>query len=215
MYKTVNALAATLLAAVTLSACVQTQSAQIQAISPGLPGKSVVAGNLLQSGKVSKIQFGETSATPSGYYAMCVGHPDLCQVRGGRLAASHDGSVILTGAAMDQLNSVNANVNATIRAAYSDAWTPEQPVGDCKDYAMTKRQRLISSGWPSSALPVAVVRIFGEEHLVLIARTNQGDLVLDNLNSSIVPWSSASYSWVKIQSTTDGLAWRAVSQSAL
>ena len=128
---------------------------------------------------------------------------------------SRDGSVILTGAAMDQLNSVNANVNGTIRAAYSDAWTPEQPVGDCKDYAMTKRQRLIRSGWPSSALPVAVVRVFGQEHLVLIARTNQGDFVLDNLTSSIVPWSSASYSWVKIQSTTDGLAWRAVSQSAL
>lgn len=212
MYKTVNALAAALLVALTLSACMQ--SGQIQAISPAFPGKPVVADNAPLVGK-SKIQFGQSSATPSGYYAMCVSNPNLCQVRGGRMAMSRDGSVILTGAAMDQLNSVNANVNGTIRAAYSDAWTPEQPVGDCKDYAMTKRQRLIRSGWPSSALPVAVVRVFGQEHLVLIARTNQGDFVLDNLTSSIVPWSSASYSWVKIQSTTDGLAWRAVSQSAL
>jgi predicted transglutaminase-like cysteine proteinase len=80
---------------------------------------------------------------------------------------------------------------------------------------MTKRQRLINSGWPSSALPVAIVRTFvGEQHLVLVARTSQGDFVLDNLTSGISPWRSASYSWEKIQSTTDALAWRAMKTSA-
>ena len=74
---------------------------------------------------------------------------------------------------------------------------------------MTKRQRLIDSGWPSSALPTAiVVTAAGELHLVLIARTSDGDFVLDNLTSQIVSWTKVSYAWEKIQSTTDGLNWR-------
>ena len=122
-----------------------------------------------------------------------------------------DGSVKLTSATMQQLNSVNANVNATIHPAYRDDWTPGQRDGDCKDFAMTKRQHLVASGWPTSALPVAIVRTsFGELHLILVARTSQGDFVLDNLTDAIVPWTQTRYSWEKIQSTTNAFAWRAL-----
>ena len=73
---------------------------------------------------------------------------------------------------------------------------------------MTKRQRLIDSGWPTSALPTAIVRISsGQRHLILVARTSGGDFVLDNLTAEIVPWSRVSYLWEKIQSPTDGLNW--------
>ena len=80
---------------------------------------------------------------------------------------------------------------------------------------MTKRQRLIESGWPSSALPIAIVRTSrGEEHLVLVARTSLGDFVLDNLADSMPLWSSSSYSWEKILSPADNITWRAVQASA-
>jgi predicted transglutaminase-like cysteine proteinase len=109
-------------------------------------------------------------------------------MRAGRIATSPDGSVMLTGAALGQLNAVNARVNAAIEPAYRDARTPEQPAGDCKDFAMTKRQRLIESGWPSSALPVAIVRTSLEEkHLVLVAGASRGDFVLDNLADANSP----------------------------
>jgi predicted transglutaminase-like cysteine proteinase len=209
MSATIKSLAAALVAALTLGAGAQAQAAQNAAPSAFSNGKSA-ADDVLSLGKDSKIRFGKLSGVPNGYYDMCVSRPNLCRIRGGRIAATRDGSVLFTSATMDQLNSVNATVNATIHPAYRDEWTPEQPVGDCKDFAMTKRQRLVNSGWPTSAVPVAIVRTFvGEQHLVLVARTSQGDFVLDNLTDGIVPWSRTSYSWEKIQSTTDAFAWRA------
>ncbi|MGD0186390.1 MAG: transglutaminase-like cysteine peptidase [Roseiarcus sp.] len=83
-----------------------------------------------------------------------------------------------------------------------------RPVGDCKDFAMTKRQRLIDCGWPTSALPVAIVRTSsGERRLTLVARASRGGFVLDNLTDGIVPWNRTSYSWEKIQWTSGGMAW--------
>ncbi|HEY1945063.1 MAG TPA: transglutaminase-like cysteine peptidase [Roseiarcus sp.] len=158
--------------------------------------------------KAAKVRFGESAAIPSGYYALCVAHPEFCRVQAGRLASRRDGSVILTAMALDRLNAVNESVNAAIRPAYGESWLPDQAAGDCKDYAMTKRQRLIEAGWPTSAVPVAIVRTPSDEkHLVLVARTDQGDFVLDNLARSIVPLGSAAYVWEKILSPTDGLSW--------
>lgn len=170
-----------------------------------------VANDATPRSNGGKIRFGELTAIPNGYYEMCVSHPSLCRMRNGRLASSPDGSVTLTSATMGQLASVNADVNATIRPAYREGWMPERTVGDCKDFALTKRQRLIDSGWPSSALPLAIVRtLSGEQHLILVARTSEGDFVLDNLAQQVVPWTSAAYSWEKIQSTTNVWAWRAI-----
>jgi predicted transglutaminase-like cysteine proteinase len=75
---------------------------------------------------------------------------------------------------------------------------------------MTKRQRLIEMGWPSSAVPLAIVRTYsGEQHLIVVARTNHGDFVLDNLARGVVQSASVPYSWEKMLSTTNGLQWRA------
>jgi len=205
MIQTLNAVAAGLFA--TLVASPQAQSGTIPKHHSAASAAPIAGG---------KIRFGGSSGTPTGYYAMCADHPNLCRARSGRIATSRDGSVVLTGVALDQLNAVNATVNAAIKPAYREAWTPEQPAGDCKDFAMTKRQRLIESGWPSSALPVAIVlTALGEKHLVLVARTSRGDFVLDNLADAIAPWTSAPYSWEKILSTTDGLVWRTVETFAL
>lgn len=160
---------------------------------------------------MNKIRIGESVGTPLGYYQMCLKHESVCQVRGGRYAVTSDGSVKLNGAMMAQLKSVNAAVNAAIHPAHRADWTPGQAVGDCKAFAMTKRQRLIAMGWPSSAVPVAIVRTSaGEQHLIVVARTSEGDFVLDSLTHSVVPWTSVSYSWERILSTTNGLVWRAI-----
>ncbi len=152
---TVNSWLAALCAALTASAYARAQPSRTQTPSAIAARQSTADRDT--TGGVGKIRFGRPSAVPNGYYAMCVSPPNLCRVRAGRVATTRDGSVELTGAMMDRLNSVNASVNASIRPAYGGEWTPERPVGDCKDFAMTKRQRLIDSGWPTSALPVAVV----------------------------------------------------------
>ena len=210
MPRTVTSLFFAVSAAVTLTACEAVEGLQgmPSALSMSVPA---VQKTGVASADGSKIQIGQASGTPTGYYKLCVNHPSLCQVRPGRIGVTADGSVAYSSAAMEQLSAVNASVNAIIRPAYSDAWTPEEPAGDCKDYAMTKRQRLVDSGWPTSALPTAIVRTSrGEEHLVLVARTSRGDFVLDNLDDQIAPWKRTSYSWEKIQSPTDGLSWRNV-----
>jgi predicted transglutaminase-like cysteine proteinase len=187
-------------------------SAILKALIIGLIAATMASGSATaqSASPVLKIQFGPPSGIPNGYYELCVAYPDLCRMRPGqRLPATDDGSVALSLDVMNQLESVNAIVNAAIRPSHRDAWTPGEPVGDCKDFAMTKRQRLIDAGWPTSALLTAIVwTSWGERHLVLVARTTKGDFVLDNLNAKIVSWRSASYTWEKIQSPTDGLNWR-------
>jgi predicted transglutaminase-like cysteine proteinase len=182
-----------------------------KALIAGLVATAIGGGSeqSQSAGEIGKIEFGQPTTIPNGYYDLCVALPDLCRMRTGQIPTTEDGSVALTSAAMAQLESVNAIVNATIRPAYRDAWTPGEPVGDCKDFAMTKRQRLIDAGWPTSALPTAIVLTpSGQRHLVLVARTSERDFVLDNLTADIVPWSRVSYAWEKIQSPTDGLTWR-------
>jgi predicted transglutaminase-like cysteine proteinase len=177
------------------------QSNQVGALVVATEVQSNVAASAAPPGIGSKIKFGQTTAIPDGYYEMCVTQPSLCRIRSGQIAASPDGGVKKTNATTSQLASVNADVNATIHPVHRDGWMPGRTSGDCKDFALTKRQRL-------PALPVAVVRtLSGEQHLILVARMNQGDFVLDNLTQSIVPWSSAPYTWEKIQSTTNVWAW--------
>jgi predicted transglutaminase-like cysteine proteinase len=54
----------------------------------------------------------------------------------------------------------------------------------------------------------------GVGHLVLLAATTKGDLVLDNLTDAIRPWQSADYHWLKIQSARDPKLWYETKVSA-
>jgi predicted transglutaminase-like cysteine proteinase len=181
-----------------------------RALTPLTVESANTADGALQGGG-AKIRFGQATAIPDGYYEMCVNYPAFCRLRRGWLPSLRDGSVRLNRKMLDQLASVNLDVNAAIRPVYRDGWLPGRDAGDCKDYALTKRQRLIDVGWPSSALPVAIVRTFlGEQHLVLVARTSDGDFILDNLRQDIVSWTQARYSWEKIQSTTNMWVWNTI-----
>jgi len=110
---------------------------------------------------------------------------------------------------------VNRGVNAAIspvRKAYgaelADGWTIAPQMGDCNDYAVTKRHELLESGLPSRALRLSVVKTAsGIGHLILVVATTKGDMVLDNLNASIVSWQSTDYHWIKIQSASDARFW--------
>jgi len=73
--------------------------------------------------------------------------------------------------------------------------------GDCNTFALEKRRELLARGWPETALLLtSAVTETGEGHLVLIARTSAGDLVLDNRLAEVVDWSRLPYRWVSRQS---------------
>ena len=68
-----------------------------------------------------------------------------------------------------------------------EVWAYPTTEGDCEDFVLLKRRKLINRGWPVGSLLVTVVRQKnGDGHAVLTVLTDRGDLVLDNLNPQVV-----------------------------
>jgi predicted transglutaminase-like cysteine proteinase len=121
----------------------------------------------------------------------------------------------LTADRRAQLEGVNLAVNHEIRPVtdidlygVADYWTIPARQGDCEDYVLLKRKRLMAMGWPASALLITVVRDEkGEGHAVLTARTQQGDFILDNKSDEIRPWHLVPYQFVMRQSYLNPRVW--------
>jgi predicted transglutaminase-like cysteine proteinase len=161
---------------------------------------------------------GETVAPPSGWTDFCVRAPDHCA------APAADGEELPAGPdAFAQLEEINRFVNEAIepepdarRFGVLDRWSlpltvDKTDLGDCEDYALEKRRQLIEAGWPPSALRLAVgaSRETGV-HAALIALTEEGDFVLDNLVDEVRPWTQTDYIWLKRQASADPTEWRRV-----
>lgn len=130
---------------------------------------------------------------------MCQTTPVVCA--GDRKPGA--GPFALSSADLSDLARVNTQVNNAIASEYdrADVWSPDAVAGDCEDFALAKRQRLIDLGWAPSQLLIAVVDDPSQgAHAVLIARTDQGDLVLDNLTDEIMPWTDTRLTFVSRQS---------------
>lgn len=147
---------------------------------------------------------------PYGFVQFCERMPSECKagvVQEQRLEA--------TSERMAELDKINRQVNREIAPAtdmeiygQTEYWTIPTKRGDCEDYALLKRKRLIARGWPSSALLMTVVRDEkGEGHAVLTARTTQGDFVLDNKVNEIKIWHRTGYKYVMRQSYLNPRIW--------
>ena len=146
---------------------------------------------------------------PFSHVLFCKENPGECSGRGSR-----DVVVTITADKADELERVNRQVNRAIRPRHDragvlgDRWSLAPQDGDCEDYALTKRHRLVALGWPASALRLAVVTTRqGEGHAVLVVKTSAGDLVLDNRTGLIKPWRDTGLRWVKIQSSENPRMW--------
>lgn len=165
---------------------------------------------------LAKISFGRAVLPPIGHTRFCLRYPDDC---GTHVIDLPDKSVTLTPGRWIELNKVNEEVNRAIVAAVTpgngatEEWLISPTVGDCKDYAVTKRHQLLALGWPSGSLLLAEVIVpDGEHHLVLVVRTNDIDLVLDNLNGNIRPVGETyrQYQWVRIETIENPKLWARV-----
>jgi predicted transglutaminase-like cysteine proteinase len=121
------------------------------------------------------------------------------------------------------LNRVNRSVNMSIVATsktygtnLGEGWTIAPGMGDCNDYAVTKRHELLESGLPANALRLSVVKTAsGLGHLVLVVVTTKGDMVMDNLSGIIRPWQNTDYQWIKIQSASDPRFWSEIKSPSI
>jgi predicted transglutaminase-like cysteine proteinase len=115
-----------------------------------------------------------------------------------------------------ELDRVNRAVNKEIEPVtdhdqhgMTEFWTiPRSGKGDCEEYALLKRQRLIKAGWPASALLVTVVLDENKDgHAVLTARTVTGDFVLDNKTDELRLWHKTPYHFLMRQSYLNPRVW--------
>lgn len=123
------------------------------------------------------------------------------------------------------LDQVNRSVNSRVRAVtdmarygVDELWNrtgmERGAAGDCEDFAIEKREQLIARGYPTKDLFFAVAfRVDLGLHAVLVARTDDGDFVLDNRSAYVTPWAKAPYIWVKRQSQEDPMVWGLVDDS--
>lgn len=127
--------------------------------------------------------------TPLPMRFFCAANPQECVAAPPAKAAWND-------ELYSMLHTVNRQVNAAIRpqANPRGGWKINPRYGDCNDYALTKRSRLIEMGVPAGSLRLAVTQTpRGEKHLILIVKTTGGDVVLDNLSSRIKTLQDSGY----------------------
>ena len=133
--------------------------------------------------------------------------------------------VTLTDAQWSELREVHRQINSAVVEATdeqiygkSEVWaTPlearpagsNDPVyGDCEDYALEKRLELVRRGWPVGALSIATANApFRGLHVVLIVRTDRGDIVLDNTRAEPEAFEVVRYQWLAFQTGEDLLTW--------
>jgi predicted transglutaminase-like cysteine proteinase len=171
----------------------------------------------------------------------CANQADLCGLEAGRpslaksanaadAAADEVSTLTLTPALWRTLSIVNADVNWAITPGRDEdiygarevwALPISQPIararqrGDCEDYVLEKRARLLAEGLAPAAMQIAVA-VLPElgRHTVLIVRTDRGDLVLDNRIGDIVGVGDTPYQWVSRQEGPSLLNWVALEARA-
>ena len=140
---------------------------------------------------------GKRVDTPSGYTSFCGRFPNQCTV-----SFLESKRIKLTPELWAEMETVNTAVNSSITEMEDAAhygrveyWTiPTDGMGDCEDYALTKRRALSKFGVSMRALRLTIVLTGGgEPHTVLTIVTDKGDYVLDNLSNSIIPWEETGY----------------------
>lgn len=183
------------------------------ALGLALPGAGCVQQSAgYNAGAGPQYRLDNIGAAPLAFVRFCMSYRSECSPGGDRNSV-----VTLTPSLMAQVERVNAGVNSRIQPITKtgqgpiNVWRLNPASGDCNDYAVTKRHELMKLGVPGSALLLAVaLTSTGEGHLLLVLRSDHGDLVLDNLTQSIRPRSQTSYSWIKRQSPVDPRIWENV-----
>lgn len=173
------------------------------ALQVGAAGAAHAAGTFMQTG-------GRTTQ-PVGHYELCQRMPQECS----QVTPKHS-PVELTRKLWATIVDINNAVNTSVMPrtdmevyGVEEYWAyPDNGVGDCEDYALEKRRRLMKAGVPAGDLLMTVARQpNGDGHAVLTVRTSMGEFVLDNLNPLVLSWEKTEYTYLKRQSERNSGVW--------
>jgi predicted transglutaminase-like cysteine proteinase len=143
---------------------------------------------------------------PGGFIGFCTRHLRDCTG-----ASTGPAVVELTSERRQQLESIQDRVNLAVvwRNDPQHLWDyPKNGYGDCSKFALEKRRELLALGWPSSALLLTTATTETDEaHLVLVVRSSEGDLVLDNRFAGVHDWTRYPYRWGEQQSPANPTLW--------
>ncbi len=154
---------------------------------------------------------GTSTSSPIGWVEFCERNPKECSV-----PAMRPASVTLDETTWREIVKVNATVNREITPITDmehhgivEQWSyPDNGKGDCEDYVLEKRKRLMRAGFPRQALLITVVRDKkGDGHAVLTVKTDRGDFILDNQAAKVLAWSETGYRFIKRQSQENPNRW--------
>lgn len=138
---------------------------------------------------------------PPGFFTYCKALPEECA------PVEPD---ILTSDWMPTLERINREVNAaiTFKPDDKDSWDVDAKIGDCDDYTVTKKKRLVEAGVPRGAMRAAYVLPVDEiSHVFLVVSTVHGDFVLDNQTDEVYSLDRAKLLRLSIQDYSDPRKW--------
>lgn len=83
----------------------------------------------------------------------------------------------------------------------TDTWEHEVVQGDCEDYVLTKRKRLLDMGFHPKNLRIALAKTaISDLHAVLVVDTDQGEYIADNRHQTLKTRKELkNYWWVAIE----------------
>lgn len=173
---------------------------------------SVASAQAENKGSPAMVTGGITSQ-PIGHYEFCQKYVSECDIRSKLTPPPR-----VTEYGWKVVRDVNKEVNSTIIAmtdlevyGKDEVWEYPKTAGDCEDFVLLKRRKLMERGFAVSDLLITVVRKpDGEGHAVLTLRTAAGDFVLDNLDWRVKPWRETPYTYVKRQSALDPRDWLSI-----
>ncbi|WP_432450127.1 transglutaminase-like cysteine peptidase [Aliiroseovarius marinus] len=154
---------------------------------------------------------GQASAPP-GAHGLCGIYSWACSGRGG--------ASVVSAQQMSTIRAVNSQLNRAIRPVEDvqqygmrEFWSmPTARGGDCEDYVLAKKHALIRQGInPANLLIATVLDRKRNPHAVLVVRSAQGDLVLDNVTNQIRSWRATRYVFLRMQDPNSPSRWMNVS----
>ena len=169
------------------------------------------------SASALSMQTGAITSQPIGHYEFCQTHRPECEIKTKSTVAPR-----VTDFGWSVIRQVNLAVNSEITPmtdmdlfGKDEVWAYPEGAGDCEDFVLLKRKRLMEKGFSPSDLLITVVRKpDGEGHAVLTVRTAQGDFILDNLENDVKLWSKTPYRFLKRQASFNAGRWVTIENGA-
>jgi predicted transglutaminase-like cysteine proteinase len=163
------------------------------------------------------MQTGAITSQPIGHYEFCQTHRPECDIKTKSTVAPR-----VTDFGWSVIRQVNLAVNSEITPmtdmdlfGKDEVWAYPDGAGDCEDFVLLKRKRLIEKGFSPSDLLITVVRKpDGEGHAVLTVRAAQGDFILDNLENEVRLWTKTPYRFLKRQASFNTGRWVTIENGA-